>query len=208
MTFLDILSVQGLSKEQCSAIMKEMERNRIFFTKEEKIEERYHKLRQKRDEIKSKLDQAVCNIADLKSKLKENEKLLISMEARDKGIADLKKEYDFKIADMIITVAIQKELSEMKYPELLIDKFDKTKLSINSNGIVKGIDEQLAAFKDTYKELFKLQETCKEDCPAILQDTRLVMKALILDNIINQDEGNSEMELQEYTERRNMQHDK
>jgi hypothetical protein len=206
MTFSEILSVQGVSKEQCTAIMKEMARNRIFITKEEKIEERYHKLRQKKDELKCKLDHAVFIIADLKNKSKEMEKLLNSTYTREKVIANLKKEYDSKIVNMIITSAIHKELSNARYPELLIDKFDKTKLSINSEGIVEGIEEQLISFKDNYKELFTTQQRCWEGYPSGLHSpaSETEKEVLIPDKMFCQDVRNLEKESQNDLEGRRM----
>jgi DNA gyrase/topoisomerase IV subunit A len=209
MTFSEILSAQGVAKEQCSVILKEMSRNRIFLTKEEKIEERYLKLKQKRDELKSKLDHAVCIIADLKNKLKENEKQLSLINAREKVIVNLKKECDFKIADMIITSAIHIELADAKYPELLIDKFDKTKLSINSDGIVEGIDEQLVTLKDTYTELFTTQEKCGGSSAKIKGAESEVVKGILLPDITSYpDVRNLENVVQIEPERREMHYDK
>jgi hemoglobin-like flavoprotein len=210
MTFFEILSAQSVTKEQISVILKEMSRNRIFLTKEEKIEERYLKLKQKRDELKNKLDHAVCIISDLKNKFKENEKQLISINAREKVSVNQKKECDFKIADMIITSAIQEVLSDAKYPELLIDKFDKSKLSINSVGIVEGIEEQLESIKDIYNELFTTQEKCGGRCSDRIQgaESEVVKESLIPGKTSCPDVSNLENIVQIEPERREMHYDK
>lgn len=56
MNFLDVLKAQGLSEKQIAAIVDNMKRNKIFITYEEKIEERYQKMKLQRDGMKSKLD--------------------------------------------------------------------------------------------------------------------------------------------------------
>lgn len=56
MNLLEVLETQGLSEKQISAITDVMYRNRIFITYEEKIEERYHKMKLQRDSLKRKID--------------------------------------------------------------------------------------------------------------------------------------------------------
>lgn len=56
MNFLDLLIAQGLSEKQTAAIVDNMKKNKIFITYEEKIEERYQKMKLQRDGMKSKLD--------------------------------------------------------------------------------------------------------------------------------------------------------
>ncbi|MDQ4678655.1 phage scaffolding protein, partial [Stenotrophomonas maltophilia group sp. RNC7] len=46
------------------------------------------------------------------------------------------------------------KLVDTKYPELLSTKFDKSKLSVQNDGSVVGIDEQLVSIKEQYKDLF------------------------------------------------------
>lgn len=164
MTFQEILLSHGITKEQCAVIVKEMIKSKIFITKEEKIEERYQKLKRKREELMNRLDKSASHILDQQRILKEKDTLLSTLETRERLISNLKKEYDSAIADMIITSAIKKKLSDATYPELLVEKFDKSKLSINSKGVVEGVEQQIATMKVTYKELFCTQSRCKEEC--------------------------------------------
>ena len=53
-----------------------------------------------------------------------------------------------------LTSAIKDQLSDCKYPDLVADKFDRTKLILAEDGTVSGLSEQLKAVKETYKELF------------------------------------------------------
>ena len=70
-------------------------------------------------------------------------------------IETLKNTYEGKLKELTINVAIQSKLTDAKYPELIVGKFDKTKLSLSEDGTqVFGIDEQLTIIKEQYKDLF------------------------------------------------------
>lgn len=157
MTYTGLLKSQGLTKEQIAAIMLSMKENRIFITKEEKIEERYQKLRQQKNDMKIKLDIAAITMADLKKAVTDNEELKKMLQDYEEKIATLKKDYEEKVKEMVLKEAILTNLADARYPELLISKFDLAKLSIDVNGTISGIDGQLKIIKDTYKELFPNQ---------------------------------------------------
>lgn len=154
MTLAEILKAQGLTDEQIAAIIGEMSKNKIYTTIEENIEVRYNKLKVERDDLKGKLDTADKTIEDLKVANKDNETLQTTIKTHEGTIATMKKDYETKIRDISIKSAIQSKLIDTKYPELLETKFDKTKLLVSEDGTVLGIDEQLTAIKETYKDLF------------------------------------------------------
>ncbi len=74
MNFIYLLKEQGLSEEQIKIITKEMKKHRIFVTREEKIEERFQKMKFQRDYLKSRLESAIKALSDLNEalNLKEN----------------------------------------------------------------------------------------------------------------------------------------
>jgi hypothetical protein len=154
MTLVEILKEQGLTDEQITAITTGMSTNKLFVTKEEKIEERYEKVKIERDGLKEKLDTAETTIKNLKKDNEDNETLQATIKTHEKTIATMKTDYETKIREMNITNAIQSKLTDTKYPELLATKFDKSKLSVADDGTVLGIDEQLATIKENYKDLF------------------------------------------------------
>lgn len=65
MTFQEILMTQRLSQKEIAGIRKEMHNNRIYLTKEEKIEERYRKVKRQRDDLKRRLVKTQEIIAEL-----------------------------------------------------------------------------------------------------------------------------------------------
>jgi hypothetical protein len=56
MNFLEVLQAQGLSEKQISLITDAMLSNKIFITYEEKIEERFSKMKQQRDRQRARLE--------------------------------------------------------------------------------------------------------------------------------------------------------
>lgn len=158
----NILKDLGIEEEVVKNILKSMKDNKIFITKEEKIEERYNKLKLEKEDLKEKLTNADKTIEDLKKSNKDNEALQNTIKAHEDTIKNIKKEYEDKVRYMSIQNAIQSKLTDTKYADLLESKFDKNKLVVNEDGTVSGIDEQLKAIKETYKELFTPVVTGKE----------------------------------------------
>lgn len=72
-----------------------------------------------------------------------------------------KKEYEEKIANMKFDSAIEKALTGAKHIDLLSTKFDRTKLKLNDKDEVEGIEEQLKAIKESYKDLFTPEKNGK-----------------------------------------------
>lgn len=94
-------------------------------------------------------------IENLKKDNKDNETLQQMIKTHEGTIQTLKTEYEGKIKEMRIEAAIQAKLTDAKHPDLLVGKFDKTKLSLSEDGSqVYGIDEQLTVLKEQYKDLF------------------------------------------------------
>nr|DAI96714.1 MAG TPA: minor structural protein [Caudoviricetes sp.] len=116
--------------------------------------EDFNKVNETKKTLESQITERDKQLKDLGAKVKDNDDL-------SKQIADLqetnkktKAEYDTKIKDMNIDSAIKAKLSDTKYPDLLVGKFDRSKLLVADDGTVTGIDEQLTGIKETYKELF------------------------------------------------------
>ena len=79
-------------------------------------------------------------------------------DALDKNKKD-KKEYADKIADMKLSAAIEKALSGALHPELMAGKIDRSKLKINDDDTITGLDEQIKSLKESYKDMFKPDKT-------------------------------------------------
>lgn len=82
------------------------------------------------------------------------EDLKNQLEAAQEANKKAKKEHDAEIANMKYDTAIEKALEDATYPDLLSGKIDRTKLKLNDDGSVTGLDEQVKVLKETYKDQF------------------------------------------------------
>ena len=113
------------------------------------------------DEVNNSLKELKGQLADRDKQLKEIGDKVKDNEGLTKQIADLQEankktagDYEAKLKDITINLAIQAKLTDTKYADLLTGKFNKSKLVVSADGTVSGIDEQLTAIKETYKDLF------------------------------------------------------
>ncbi len=93
--------------------------------------------------------QKAGSVEDLQKQLTE------ALEANEKA----EKEYKEKIADMKLDSEIEKALSGALHPELMSGKIDKSKLKINDDDTISGLDEQIKGLKETYRDMFKPNKT-------------------------------------------------
>ncbi|MBQ6833563.1 MAG: phage scaffolding protein [Lachnospiraceae bacterium] len=93
-------------------------------------------------------------LKDLKDAAKDNEALQTKITELEDANKQVKKDYEAKIKDMKLTSAIKDQLGDCKYPDLVVDKFDRSKLILAEDGTISGLTEQLKTVRETYKELF------------------------------------------------------
>lgn len=73
-----------------------------------------------------------------------------------------KTEYEETIKSIKYDAAIEKALTGAKHADLLSAKFDRTKLTLNDDGQVEGLETQLKSLKETYKDLFEPSKRGKD----------------------------------------------
>lgn len=113
--------------------------------------------------LKEQLKTNEGTIEDLKKNNADNETLQATIKTHEGTIQTLKTTHEEEIKELTINSAIQSKLSDAKYPELIVGKFDKSKLSLSEDRTqVFGIDEQLATIKEQYKDLFVPAVTGRE----------------------------------------------
>ena len=123
---------------------------------------RFDEVNETKKELEQQIQERDEQLKELQKKAKGNEELekrILELQEANKAT---KEQYEAKIKDMTITAAIQSKLTDAKYPDLLLAKFDRAKLSIAEDGTVLGVDEQLAVLKEQYKDLFKPDVKGKE----------------------------------------------
>lgn len=124
---------------------------------------KYNTLETEISNLKEQIKTNEGTIATLKNANKDNETLQQTIKTHETTIETLKTTYEGKLKELTINNAIQAKLTDAKYPELIVGKFDKSKLSLSEDGTqVYGIDEQLTVIKERYKDLFTPVITGKE----------------------------------------------
>lgn len=119
---------------------------------------KYDQLKTDLDNTKTSLDTANTTIADLKKNNGDNADLQQKVSDYETKIADLEATGKAEKAKMLKEIAIKDALyaEKAKHPELLISKFDLSKIILDEKGenVVSGIEEQMKSNKETYKDLF------------------------------------------------------
>jgi len=116
---------------------------------------RFDEINETKKELEQQIKERDKQLKELQEKAKGNEELEKTIKDLQEVNKATKEQYEAKIKEMTINAAIREKLTDVKYPDLLLTKFDKSKLTVASDGTVLGIDEQLAVIKETYKDLFK-----------------------------------------------------
>lgn len=143
----------GLSEEQVEKVLaayKEELKNFIPKT-------RFNEVNDAKKDLEKQLEDRDKQLKDLQEKVKGNEELEKTIkdlqESNKKAVAD----YEAKIKNITLDNAIRLALKEhkAKYEDLLLGKFDREKLKIKDDGTIEGLDEQIKALKEGYKDLFE-----------------------------------------------------
>lgn len=93
-----------------------------------------------------KLKKSAEGSSELQTKIQElQDQIKIAKEEADKKVISTQKTYLLKDA---------LRDADAKYPDLLLTKFDIDKLELDADGKLKGLDDQIKAMKESYKELF------------------------------------------------------
>lgn len=119
---------------------------------------KYSQLETDLNNTKTSLSTAQTTIEDLKKSNGDNADLQQKVSDYETKIANLETASKEEKAKMLKEIAIKDALyaEKAKHPELLISKFDLSKIILDEKGekVVSGIEEQIKSNKETYKDLF------------------------------------------------------
>lgn len=119
---------------------------------------KYSQLETDLNNTKTSLSTAQTTIEDLKKSNGSNADLQQKVSDYETKIANLEATSKAEKARMLKEIAIKDALyhEKAKHPELLISKFDLSKIILDEKGenVVSGIEEQMKSNKETYKDLF------------------------------------------------------
>lgn len=119
---------------------------------------KYSQLETDLNNTKTSLSTAQTTIEDLKKSNGDNADLQQKVSNYETQIANLEATGKAEKVKMLKEIAIKDALyaEKAKHPELLISKFDLSKIILDEKGenVVSGIEEQMKSNKETYKDLF------------------------------------------------------
>ena len=165
--FKQFLIKQGLTEEQANGIVKGMGTEKLYISENENIDERYSKLKAKKEDLEGQIKTANTTIADLKKTHTDNETLQQTIKDHEATIKTQKDEFEAKIRNMTLDTAINNWLAnnKAKHSELLADRFDRDKLVIKESGEVEGLEEQGNGLKEAFKDLFTVEKVLEGKQP-------------------------------------------
>jgi hypothetical protein len=114
--------------------------------------DKFNELNDEKKALKETADQLRTDLKEMKKKAEGNEDLTSQITALETQL----QENETKIKDLRTSAAIERELlkANAKFPDLLVGKFDKSKVEVLEDGTVKGLEDQLKVIKESYKDLF------------------------------------------------------
>ena len=144
------LIAMGLTEEQANKVLEAYSEELKGYIPKARFDE----VNNAKKDLEQQLKERDKQLEDLSKKVKDNEELSKQIKELQEANKATKEQYEAKIKDMTINAAIREKLTDVKYPDLLISKFDISKLTVTADGTVLGIDEQLKTIKEQYKDLF------------------------------------------------------
>lgn len=130
---------------------------------------KYDQLKTDLDNAKTSLNTANTTITDLKKSNQDNADLQAKITAYEEENKNLEKTHKAITEKLIKEIAIKDVLynEKAKHPELLLSKFDLSKILLDENGekVVSGIEEQIKINKETYNDLFEEVEQNSQQQP-------------------------------------------
>lgn len=158
--FKQFLIKQGLTEEQANGIVKGMGTEKLYISENENIDERYSKLKAKKEDLEGQIKTANTTIADLKKNHADNETLQQTIKDHEATIKTQREDFEAKIRNVTLDTAINNWLAnnKAKHSELLADRFDRDKLVIKESGEVEGLEEQGNGLKEAFKDLFTVEK--------------------------------------------------
>lgn len=154
MKLLEILKAQGLTDEQIKVIQTSMKENKVYETSLENADERYSKMKAKKEDFEEQLKTANTTIEDLKKNNKDNETLQNTIKEHETTIENLKKEAETKDFNYALDSALKESKCKNTKALKALLNIEGIKLQ---EGKLEGLEEQLNTLKESDSYLFEIE---------------------------------------------------
>ena len=167
MDFKQYLVSKGLTEEQATAIVAGMPAEKIYLASEEKLDERYAKLKQQKEQAEEQLASYQTELDTLKESAKGNGDLTKQLADMQAKFDEAKTESETKLSQQEKDFAIKLALKEANPLDesIVLGLLDKDTIKVTDNGL-QGFTEQLAGLKESKAFLFQ-QAAPEEKAPNI-----------------------------------------
>lgn len=147
----ELLKKLGYTDEQIQKIIGGMKENKIYTTTEEKIEERYNKLKEQKVALDQQIKTANATIEDLKKNNTDNETLQSKIGEYESKVSD----YEKQIQDMQFNYAIDGALKGANVKNIKAVKalLNMENVKLDGENIL-GLTDQLETLKESDSYLF------------------------------------------------------
>lgn len=147
----ELLKKLGFTDEQIQKITGGMKENKIYTTKEEKIEERYDKLKEQKAALDEQIKTANATIEDLKKNNKDNETLQTKVGEYESKVS----EYEKQIQNMQFNYAVDGALKGANVKNIKAVKalLNMENIKLDGENIL-GLTDQLETLKESDSYLF------------------------------------------------------
>lgn len=158
MKFDDILKSVGLAEEQIIQVNDAMRQSKLFLTTEEKLEERYTKVKEQKEALEAELKTAQQTIDQLKVNHKDNQELQQTIETYKTEVESLKEQNALNSKKFEVELALRE--AGAKDAKLVQGLINLDSVLINDEGMT-GLKEQVDKLKESHDYLFN-EEKPKE----------------------------------------------
>lgn len=168
MTFKEYLLSKGLSEEQAESIVNGMPENEFYLASEEKLDERYSKLKQQKEQLDEQLQTNQTELDALKESAKGNEDLTKQLTDLQEKFNESEQASKTALAEKDKDFAIKLALKEANALDegILLNLIDRDTVKVTDNGL-QGLTEQLDSLKENKAFLFQA-ETKPDPTPKIV----------------------------------------
>ena len=152
----ELLKKLGYTDEQIQKIIGGMKENKIYTTTEEKIEERYNKLKEQKVALDEQIKTANATIEDLKKNNTDNETLQSKIGEYESKVSD----YEKQIQDMQFNYAVDGALkgANVRNTKAIKALLNMDNVKLDGENIL-GLTEQLETLKKSDAYLFETTVT-------------------------------------------------
>lgn len=156
MDFKQYLVSKGLTDEQATAVVEGMPAEKLYLASEEKLDERYDKLKGQKEQLEEQLQANQTELDTLKDSSKGNEDLTKQLNDLQAKFNETKQESETKIAQQEKDFAIKLALKEANPLDdgIVMSLLDKDTIKI-ADGKLQGFTEQLDTIKESKAFLFQ-----------------------------------------------------